>query len=104
MAPDYYHDIGGEEFSDELDTSDRPREYWELEFEVLRLLCATPPNSLVTLPELRRAYESFGREKYYELGFYERRLEAMMDILEEKDVVTRAEIVAYADQLREGAL
>ena len=47
---------------------------------------------------MRRGFESFGPEKYRSLSFYRRRLEAMIDILEEKGVLTRAELTAYLDQ------
>ena len=35
------------------------------------------------------AFESFGEEKYNTLSFYERRLEAMLDILTEKGLIDR---------------
>ena len=49
---------------------------------------------LVSLDEMRRGFESFGIEKYKALSFYRRRIEAMIDILEEKGVLTREELDA----------
>ncbi len=43
---------------------------------------------------------SFGVEKYKKLSFYRRRLEAMIDILIEKEVVTRGELEAEIERVR----
>jgi hypothetical protein len=52
---------------------------------------------VISLDEMRRGFESFGPEKYRTLSFYRRRLEAMIDILEEKGVLTRAELAAAVE-------
>jgi hypothetical protein len=49
---------------------------------------------------LRRGFESFGEVKYKELSFYRRRLEAMIDILIEKDVFSREELDAEIASVR----
>jgi len=47
---------------------------------------------IVSLDEMRRGFESFGEDKYKALSFYRRRLEAMTDILIEKQVISRLEL------------
>jgi hypothetical protein len=47
---------------------------------------------MLSLDEMRRGFESFGEDKYKALSFYRRRLEAMIDILVEKDVICREEL------------
>lgn len=88
-----YHDIGGDPAGSvprlELDWLD-----WEKRVEAIRNLLGDGTRRVISLDEMRRGFESFGVEKYRALSFYRRRLEAMIDILEEKGVLTRAEIDA----------
>jgi hypothetical protein len=49
---------------------------------------------IIALDEMRRGFESFGQDKYDKLSFYRRRLEAMIDILIEKEIITQAELDA----------
>lgn len=88
-----YHDIGGDPAGPvprmELEWRD-----WEKRVEAIRNLLGDSTRRLVSLDEMRRGFESFGVEKYKVLSFYRRRLEAMIDILEEKGVLTRAEVEA----------
>jgi len=74
-----YHDIGGLT-AGEIDP-----------------LLGDPVRRMVTVDEMRRAFESFGEEKYNTLSFYERRLEAMLDILTEKGLIDREQFMARVD-------
>lgn len=67
---------------------------WEKRVEAIRNLMGDSTRRLVSLDEMRRGFESFGIEKYKALSFYRRRIEAMIDILEEKGVLTREELDA----------
>jgi nitrile hydratase subunit beta len=86
-----YHDIGGDP-AGPVPQQELPWLHWEKQVEAVRNLLGDSMRRLVSLDEMRRGFESFGAEKYKALSFYRRRLEAMIDILEEKGVVTRAEI------------
>jgi nitrile hydratase subunit beta len=86
-----YHDIGGDP-AGPVPQQELPWLHWEKQVEAVRNLLGDSMRRLVSLDEMRRGFESFGVEKYKALSFYRRRLEAMVDILEEKGVVTRAEI------------
>jgi hypothetical protein len=86
-----YHDIGGDP-AGPVPQQELPWLHWEKQVEAVRNLLGDNMRRLVSLDEMRRGFESFGVEKYKALSFYRRRLEAMIDILEEKGVVTRAEI------------
>ncbi len=92
-----YHDIGGM-LSGPVPRTELPWLEWEKRVEAIRNLLGDSTRRLVSLDEMRRGFESFGPEKYRSLSFYRRRLEAMVDILEEKGVLTRAELDAYLDQ------
>ena len=83
-----YHDIGGLT-AGEIDAAEEPIEFWHKQNEAMRGLLGDPLRRMVTVDEMRRAFESFGEEKYNTLSFYERRLEAMLDILTEKGLIDR---------------
>lgn len=88
-----YHDIGGDP-AGPVPRVDLEWHEWEKRVEAIRNLLGDSTRRLVSLDEMRRGFESFGMDKYQALSFYRRRLEAMLDILEEKAVLTRAEVQA----------
>ncbi|WP_375464225.1 nitrile hydratase [uncultured Methylobacterium sp.] len=89
-----YHDIGGEA-AGPIPRLDLPWLDWERRVEAIRNLLGDSTRRIVSLDEMRRGFESFGSETYRSLSFYRRRLEAMIDVLAEKGVVTRAELEAH---------
>ena len=86
-----YHDIGGDE-AGAIPIVDLPWLHWEKQTEAVRNLLGDGTRRMLSLDELRRGFESFGADKYKSLSFYRRRLEAMIDILVEKGVITRADL------------
>ena len=97
-----YHDVGGT-LSGPIPRTELPWLDWEKRVEAIRNLLGDSTRRVVSLDEMRRGFESFGPEKYRALSFYRRRLEAMIDILEEKGVLSRAELAAALDRSREEA-
>lgn len=97
--PRAYHDIGGDP-ADRVEFVDEPWEYWEKESEAIRSLLGDSARRLVSLDEIRHAFETFGEAKY-DRPFYERRLLAMIDVLVGKGVFGRDELDARVEQLRE---
>ena len=93
-----YHDIGGDE-AGPVPQVELPWTEWEKRVEAIRNLLGDSTRRLVSLDEMRRGFESFGIEKYKALSFYRRRIEAMIDILEEKGVLTRGELDAKRAEL-----
>jgi nitrile hydratase subunit beta len=91
-----YHDIGGLT-AGEIDPAEEPIEFWHKQNEAMRGLLGDPLRRMVTVDEMRRAFESFGEEKYNALSFYERRLEAMLDILTEKGLIDREMFMQRVD-------
>ncbi|ACB81920.1 conserved hypothetical protein [Methylorubrum populi BJ001] len=91
-----YHDIGGS-LSGPIPRTELPWLDWEKRVEAIRNLLGDSTRRVISLDEMRRGFESFGPEKYRTLSFYRRRLEAMIDILEEKGVLTRAELAAAVE-------
>lgn len=105
-----YHDIGGDD-AGPVPQEELPWLHWEKQVEAVRNLLGDGTRRIIALDEMRRGFESFGEDKYKALSFYRRRLEAMTDILIEKDIITMAELEAaietkkrvWAPELKEGA-
>ncbi|WP_158811841.1 SH3-like domain-containing protein [Beijerinckia sp. L45] len=91
-----YHDIGGDP-AGPVPKTELDWVGWEKRVEAIRNLLGDSTRRVISLDELRRGFESFGAEKYKKLSFYRRRIEAMIDILEEKGVLTRAELDAKVE-------
>ncbi|MFY0609917.1 MAG: nitrile hydratase subunit beta [Hyphomicrobiaceae bacterium] len=88
-----YHDVGGKT-AGPIPMEELPWMHWEKQTEALRNLLGDGTRRMVSLDELRRGFESFGADKYAKHSFYRRRLEAMIDVLIEKRVITRKELDA----------
>lgn len=94
-----YHDIGGNA-AGPIPKQELPWLHWEKQVEAVRNLLGDGTRRIISLDELRRAFESFGIDKYASLSFYRRRLEAMIDVLIEKEVITREELEAEIKAVR----
>ena len=97
-----YHDIGGDP-AGPIPMVDLIWIDWERRVEAIRNLLGDGTRRLISLDEMRRGFESFGVDKYKALSFYRRRLEAMIDILSEKGVLTRDELAAQVAAGKNGA-
>tara|TARA_R110000868_G_scaffold2110_1_gene16297 strand:+ start:7464 stop:7826 length:363 start_codon:yes stop_codon:yes gene_type:complete len=98
-SPRGYHDIGGDD-AGAIPKVDLPWLHWEKQTEAIRNLLGDGTRRIISLDEMRRGFESFGADKYKELSFYRRRLDAMIDILIEKQVVTRDELDVAIEEKR----
>jgi len=92
-----YHDIGGLP-GGPVARVEHGFEDWQKLSEAMRGALEQKDRT-VSLDEIRRVFESFGRELYESLGFYERRAEALTILLEEKGIITRAEVEARMDSI-----
>lgn len=92
-----YHDIGGRPAGPIVKDS-FPFEDWQRRGEAMRVALERK-NALISLDELRRGFETFGEELYSTLGFYERRAESFVMLLEEKGILRRDEAEARMDAL-----
>jgi hypothetical protein len=95
-----YHDIGGDP-AGPIPKVELPWLYWEKQVEAIRNLLGDGTRRMLSLDELRRGFESFGEEKYKSYSFYRRRIEAMIDILVEKEAFTREELEAEVSAARQ---
>lgn len=98
-SPRGYHDIGGDR-AGAIPKAELPWLHWEKQTEAIRNLLGDGTRRIVSLDEMRRGFESFGADKYKALSFYRRRLDAMIDVLIEKQVITREELDAAIQKKR----
>lgn len=93
-------DIGGLP-SAEVPREEVPQLFWEKHmiamFNVLR------SKNVLNLDELRRVVETASLEEYKRSSFYGRRIDAMVELLVEKKIIKRDELIARTeDILRKG--
>jgi hypothetical protein len=93
-------DIGGLP-SSEVPREEVPQLFWEKHmiamFNVLR------SKGVLNLDELRRVVETASPEEYKRSSFYGRRIDAMVELLVEKKIIKRDELIARTeDILRKG--
>jgi len=95
-------DIGGFE-AGEIPKEERPPLFWQKQL-IATFNLLWRENRILNLDEFRRKVEELGPQDYTELGFYGRRLEALVGLLIEKRVLTASEIEKRTqDILRLGA-
>jgi uncharacterized protein YcaQ len=94
-------DIGGFE-AGEVPKEEQPPLFWQRQLmAVFNLLWRE--KRILNLDEFRRKMEEFTPENYAKWGFYTRRLEGVIGLLEEKGVLRAEEVEARTQQvLREG--
>jgi len=83
--------MGGEP-AGPIDLADHETEPWQKLVTAMRNVLGDDKRRLVIVDELRRAIEDLPPEDYRELGYFERWMEAVRDLLEEKGVLSHAEI------------
>ena len=101
MADRLVTDIGGFE-AGEVPQEEQPPLLWQRQLmAVFNLLWRE--KRILNLDEFRRKMEEMSPAEYARLGFYTRRLEGVVALLEEKGVLRGADVEARAQQvLREG--
>ncbi len=84
------HDRGGWPGGGPIDRTEHARSAWETQTHgLLNVLAA---KDLMRVDELRRAIEGLGPAEYEQLGYYDRWITAIEQVMVEKGVVTREEI------------
>lgn len=92
-----YHDIGGLP-GGPVACIERTFDDWQKLAEALRH-AMHERHRAASLDEIRRVFESFGKDLYETLGFYERRAEALAVLLAEKEIISRPELEARMDSI-----
>ena len=90
------HDRGGSP-AGPIDTTEHARSMWEKRTDALMVLLSN--KQMIRVDELRRAIEGLGPDVYERLGYYERWITAIEQLMVEKGYLTRAEIDAKTVEL-----
>lgn len=91
-------DIGGLP-AGEVPREEKPPVFWQRQMIATFNLLRDDRHRIANLDEMRRTVEEFAPETYDGLGFYERRLEGIVNLLEEKGILTRQEVEARAEDI-----
>ena len=97
------HDLGGVEpaASAPIERGEHALSDFDKSVDALMYLLSHPSRQIIRVDELRRAIESLTPEQYEHLSYYEKWLQAMADLLVEKDVLGEEEIGLKIAELRE---
>ena len=91
------HDMGGMD-ADPIENSAHEAEPWAK--MVTSLAAAMREHDIMRIDELRRALEDLP-SKIYEQDYFERWCEAMVNLLEEKGVFTRKEVLSRMEKIKD---
>lgn len=96
-GPKGVHDIGGEPTDEAIDRSEHRLSDWEMKADALMKLMQEKQHLWVD--ENRRMIESFPKDLYEGLTYYERWAESLERLVVEKELLTEAEIEARVAEL-----
>ena len=94
------HDMGGLP-ADGINTEEHELSFFEKRVDAMLRLLTDPSQPFFSVDELRRAIESLAPDRYHGLAYYERWIEAIRMLLEEKGVLQPGEIDTRIEQLRQ---
>ena len=94
------HDMGGLD-AGEIDISPHDVAPWQKQAWAMRQALGDHADNLVCVDELRRGIEDLDPADYDRLGYFERWVMAMRQILVEKHVLGEDEIVARVAEIRQ---
>ena len=99
------HDLGGVEalLGEKIDRSEHELTHFDRSVDALMYLLSHPSRRIIRVDELRRAIESLTPEQYEDLSYYEKWLQAIHDLLIEKDVLDAEEIMLKVTEIRANA-
>ena len=84
-----------------VDRSEHPRSEFDKRANALLRLLMHPKTNAIYVDEMRRAVEDVGDERYFELSYYQRWIEAARVLLVERGVLTEEEIAQRMEKIRE---
>ena len=93
------HDMGGRPNDDPIDQSEHVLSDWERHTHAM--VGALREKRIITTDELRRGIESIAPDEYGKLSYYERWSASLETLLVEKGLLSKDEIDARAEALRE---
>ncbi|MDB5812631.1 MAG: uncharacterized protein JWN94_4753 [Betaproteobacteria bacterium] len=95
------HDLGGQP-AGPVQLEEHERTFFDQRVDAMMRLLAHPQHGYYTVDAMRRSIESLPREQYFELGYYERWVRAIRQLVVEKGLLTEDEISRKVAALKAG--
>lgn len=97
------HDLGGVEpaASRSIERAEHDLTQFEKSVDAMVTLLGRPPRRVFRVDEMRRTIESFTPAQYHGLAYYEKWLQALHDLLIEKDILGEEEVMLKCAAVRE---
>lgn len=94
------HDLGGLP-AGPIDRTEHDPTLYEKRVDALLMLLAGPKREAFRVDALRRAVEDYSQTEYDDLGYYDRWIKAIRNLLVEQEILTEAELDARIAAIRE---
>ena len=78
-------------------------EPWEKRVDAMRMLLGDNKRNILRADGLRHAIETMGEDLYLELSYYERWMAAIMNVVDQRGVVTRDELFERMAEIEAGS-
>ena len=85
------HDLGGQP-AGPVDLAEHERTFFDQRVDAMMRLLAHPEDGYYTVDAMRRAIESLPHDDYFGLGYYERWVRAIRQLVVEKGLLSEDEI------------
>lgn len=85
------HDLGGLP-AGPIDTDEHQRTFFDQRVDAMMRLLAHPEHGYYTVDAMRRAIESLPHDDYHRLGYYERWVRAIRELVVEKGLLSEDEL------------
>ncbi len=92
-------DVGGLDFG-RIDQHEHDLALWEKRTDAMLALLTGPKRSAFKIDALRRTIESYSQQDYDRIGYYDKWIRAIRNLIVEQEIVTAKEIETRMAELR----
>lgn len=96
------HDLGGLDLGP-IDRTEHDPVLWQKRVDAMLILLVAPKRAIFTVDALRRVIEEYRQQDYDQIGYYDKWIKAMRNLLVEQEVLTPAEVQARMADVRKRA-
>ena len=93
------HDIGGLDFGP-IDRDEHDLALWEKRVDAM-MITLYAKKGLFTVDAMRRMIEDYGQQTYDSIGYYDKWVRALRNLMVEQEIVTQAEVDAKVAEVRD---
>lgn len=85
------HDIGGLDFGP-IDRHEHDLKLWEKRTDAMLMLLTGPKKGAFKIDALRRTIEDYSQQDYDTIGYYDKWIKAVRNLVVEQEILTREEV------------